>query len=208
MTKDDLRLLPTESLKQYVEGNNAFDHALMEFAYEVLREERSYLFPEGEERRIRDEIYSKKSRLEKPSPGLTTVSLFSKNNIILASVVFTPIVGAMLLYYNLRKTGLDKWRNIGLIMLYVALTFILIVCFNVVYHTFLENYIKDLLDSAYLDMRYSAMTFKMAFKTVLNLLFIDFLWAGFFPNDSGYKYRDITSLIIICSVIYLLFMLL
>lgn len=149
-----------------------------------------------------------KNKQEKPiSSGLTTVSILSKNNIILASIVFTPIVGAILLYYNLKKTGLDKWRNIGLIMLYVVLTFILIVCFNIVYHTFLENNIKDIINSDYLNMRYSSMTFKMAFKTVLNILLIDYLWADFFSKDSNYKYKDITFLIIICSVVYLLFIL-
>jgi len=60
MTKNDLRLLSTESLKQYVKENNPFDYDLMEFAYEILKEERSYLFSEEDGSRIKSEIFNKK----------------------------------------------------------------------------------------------------------------------------------------------------
>ncbi len=128
-------------------------------------------------------------------------AIFSKNNIILLAIIFTPILGGLMLFYNLRKLGLIGPKNILFLLCYLVLSFMLILIFNVVYTTYLGGVISNWVDSNYLNLRYSSMTFKIAFKTLINVIAIDFLWSVFFGKDFKYPSKDITIPIVVGIVV-------
>lgn len=106
-----------------------------------------------------------------------------------------------MLFYNLKKLQLIGPKNMLFLLLYLVLSFMLILIFNVVYTAYLGDMISNWADSDYLNLRYSSMTFKIAFKTLINVVAIDFLWSVFFSKDFKYPSKEITIPIVIGVVV-------
>ena len=131
----------------------------------------------------------------------TPIAMFSKNNIVFVASIFSPLIGGLMFFYNLRKHALNNRRNIILLLCYLVLSFILILAFNVLYTVYLGDLIRNFIDSEYLNLRYSSLTFKIAFKLLINGIAIDYLWNIFFGKDLKYRSKDITIPVIIGIVL-------
>ena len=122
------------------------------------------------------------------------------------SIIFSPLLGGALLLYNLKALKKNNARNIIFIFLYLVLSFLFIFLFNILYSNYLQSFIYSIFDNDYLNFRYSATTFKIVFKTLINLFFIGYLWEGFFGKNFSYQSKDITLPIIVCLIIYMIFL--
>lgn len=220
MKKEVLRKLSTSILNEYIKNDSRFTAQAIEYAFEILQQERGIYFSDEEILRIQN-LLQKKTIAEQPSyirkqeqenknldiESITNQSsIFSKNNIIFLSIIFSPLLGGVLLFYNLKLLKKSNTKNIILIFSYLVLSFLFIVLFNISYTNYLQGFISSIFNSDYLNFRYSATTFKITFKTMINLLFISYLWKIFFGEHFSYQSKDITFPIIICLIIYIAFL--
>lgn len=217
VSKNVLRKMPTNRLRQYLNENNRYVSQAVEYAFEILQQERGIYFSPDEVLRIQN-LLLKKKIVEQSSyvlkqeqenkdsdvkPVTNQISIFSKNNIIFLSIIFSPLLGGVLLFYNLKVLKKSNTKNLTFIFAYLVLSFLFIFLFNILYNNYLQAFISAVFNSNYLNFRYSATTFKIAFKTMINLLFISYLWDIFFGKHFSYQPKDIIFPIIICLVIYM-----
>ncbi|PWN70090.1 hypothetical protein C1631_008830 [Chryseobacterium phosphatilyticum] len=211
--KEVLRKLPTSGLLQYVNSDSKYVSLAVKYAYEILKNERNVQFSDEETKRIEELIAHKEHQenvdfkvdqniLEDSSENEKFPILFSKNDIILASTVINPIVGGALLFFNLKKIDQLKAKNIFLIIAYLIAAFIAILLYNAYVSDLVNDFIIENL-SGYSKNRYSLLTFRIAFKMLVNFLMISFLWDHIFDKQMKYRIYSATIGIIIFAVIYL-----
>lgn len=220
VSKNVLRKMPTDKLREYLKEDNRYVSQSVEYAFEILQQERGIYFSPDEVLRIQNLLqkkriaeqpsYVRKQEQENRSSYIETVnnqtSIFSKNNVIFLSIIFSPLLGGALLLYNLKVLKKNNTRNIIFIFLYLVLSFLFIFLFNILYSNYLQSFIYSIFDNDYLNFRYSATTFKIVFKTIINLFFIGYLWEVFFGKNFSYQSKDITLPIIVCLIIYMIFL--
>ncbi|TLX23325.1 hypothetical protein FE904_22455 [Chryseobacterium indologenes] len=211
--KEVLRKLPTSGLLQYVNKDSKYVSLAVKYAYEILETERNVQFSDEEIKRI-EELIAYKERQEndhfKVDQNILETSsetekypiLFSKNDIVLASTVINPIIGGILLFINLNKVNQVKPKSIFLIITYLIAAFIAILLYNTYFSDLINNFIIENL-SGYSKNRYSGLTFKIAFKMLINFLLISFLWDQIFDKQMKYRIYSATIGIVIFAVIYL-----
>ncbi|MBP7356691.1 MAG: hypothetical protein KA871_01115 [Cloacibacterium sp.] len=219
-SKNTLRKMPTDRLIEYLKEDNRYVSRAVEYAFEILQQERGIYFSDEEILRIQNLLqkktiaeqpsYIKKREQENKNLNIESVtnqsSIFSKNSIIFLSIIFSPLLGGALLFYNLKVLKKSNTKNIIFIFSYLVLSFLFIFLFNILYTNYLQGFISSIFNSDYLNFRYSATTFKIAFKTMINLLFISYLWEIFFGKHFSYQSKDITFPVIICLIIYMAFL--
>ena len=219
-SKNTLRKMPTDRLREYLKEDNRYVSQAVEYAFEILQQERGIYFSPDEVLRIQNLLqkktiaeqpsYIKKREQENKNLNIESVtnqsSIFSKNSIIFLSIIFSPLLGGALLFYNLKVLKKSNTKNIIFIFSYLVLSFLFIFLFNILYTNYLQGFISSIFNSDYLNFRYSATTFKIAFKTMINLLFISYLWKIFFGECFSYQSKDITFPVIICLIIYMAFL--
>ena len=220
VSKNVLRKMPTDRLREYLKEDNRYVSQAVEYAFEILQQERGIYFSPDEVLRIQNLLqkktiaeqpsYVRKQEQENKNSDIKSVtnqaSIFSKNNIIFLSVIFSPLLRGALLFYNLKVLKKSNTKNIIFIFSYLVLSFLFIFLFNILYTNYLQGFISSIFNSDYLNFRYSATTFKIAFKTMINLLFISYLWEIFFGKHFSYQSKDITFPVIICLIIYMAFL--
>jgi hypothetical protein len=211
--KEVLRKLPTSGLLQYVNKDSKYVSLAVRYAYEILKTERNLQFSDEDVKRI-EELIAHKEHLEndnfKVDQNILGSSsenekypiLFSKNDIILASTVINPIVGGILIFVNLNKVNQVKAKNIFLIIMFLVVSFVAILLYNTYVSDLVSKLIIENL-SGYSKNRYSALTFKIAFKMLINFLLISFLWDRIFDKQMKYRVYSATIGIVIFAVIYL-----
>lgn len=219
VSKSTLRKMPTDRLNEYLKEDNRYVYQAVEYAFEILQQERGIYFSPDEVSRIQN-LIQKKATAEQPSyvrirkqdnknsdieSVINQSSIFSKSNIIFLSVIFSPLLGGALLFYNLKALKKSNTKNIIFIFSYLVLSFLFIFLFSVLY-TYLQGVIGPIFSRDYLSFRYSATAFKIAFKTLINSVFISYLWGIFFGKDFSYQSKNITLPIIICLIIYMVFL--
>ncbi|AKK71978.1 hypothetical protein OK18_04405 [Chryseobacterium gallinarum] len=211
--KEVLRKLPTSGLLQYVNKDSKYVSLAVKYAYEILKTERNVQFSDEEIKRIEELIAYKERQendhfkvdqniLENSAETEKYPILFSKNDIILASTVINPIVGGVLFFVNLNKVNQVKPKSIFLTIGYLIAAFIAILLYNTYVSDLISNFIIESL-SGYSKNRYSELTFKIAFKMLINFLLISFLWDKIFDKQMKYRIYSATIGIIIFAVIYL-----
>ena len=219
-SKNTLRKMPTDRLIEYLKEDNRYVSRAVEYAFEILQQERGVYFSPNEILRIQNLLqkktiaeqpnYVRKQEQENKNSDIKSVtnqtSIFSKNNIIFLSIIFSPLLGGALLFYNLKVFKKNNTKNIIFIFSYLVLSFLFIFLFNILYTNYLQGFISSIFNSDYLNFRYSATTFKIVFKTMINLLFISYLWEIFFGKYFSYQSKDITFPVIICLIIYMVFL--
>ena len=113
-SKNTLRKMPTDRLREYLKEDNRYVSQAVEYAFEILQQERGIYFSPDEVLRIQNLLqkktiaeqpsYVRKQEQENKNSDIKSVtnqaSIFSKNNIIFLSVIFSPLLGGALLFYN------------------------------------------------------------------------------------------------------------
>ncbi|MGC4129867.1 MAG: hypothetical protein QM564_10035 [Bergeyella sp.] len=105
--KEVLRKLSTSVLNEYIKNDSRFRSQAVEYAFEILQQERGIYFSDEEILRIQNLLqkktiteqpsYIRKQEQENKNLDIETVmnqsSIFSKNNIIFLSTIFSPLLG-------------------------------------------------------------------------------------------------------------------
>ena len=194
VNKNVIRKMSTIELLKYVkEDNNKFVYEACEYAFDILQNERGIIFSEKEIDNIRLLLEKKRnnneeSRLESFVVDDTLQNekyplFYSQNNIIFLSTVFSPIIGAVLLYLNLKTEKKIDLRKIFFIIIYMLISFFLILLYNFIFIDYISSFISKVeVDSTYIQWRPYETTIKLAYKCFINILGINFLWNKFFGN--------------------------
>lgn len=125
VSKSTLRKMPTDRLNEYLKEDNRYVYQAVEYAFEILQQERGIYFSPDEVSRIQN-LIQKKATAEQPSyvrirkqdnknsdieSVINQSSIFSKSNIIFLSVIFSPLLGGALLFYNLKALKKSNTKN-------------------------------------------------------------------------------------------------
>ena len=125
-SKNTLRKMPTDRLIEYLKEDNRYVSRAVEYAFEILQQERGIYFSDEEILRIQNLLqkktiaeqpsYIKKREQENKNLNIESVtnqsSIFSKNSIIFLSIIFSPLLGGALLFYNLKVLKKSNTKNI------------------------------------------------------------------------------------------------
>ncbi len=219
VNKEVVRKMSTVELLKYVkEDNNKFVYEACEYAFDILKNERGVKFSENEMDNIRLLLEKKKNDNEQVKLDTPVVEdtlqneiyplLYSQNNIIFLSTVFSPIIGAALLYLNLKAEKNIDSRKIIFIVFYLIISFFLILLYNFVFIDYVGLFINKIeMDSTYLQWRPYETIIKLAYKCFISIVGISLLWKSFF-GDIKYRSKNILIPFIVGLVIYLVTILL
>lgn len=128
----------------------------------------------------------------------TLISLYSKSGIIILSIIFTPLLGGLMLYYNLQKTKRDNVKNIASLLSYVIFSFLFITLFNMVYVSYLRDIVPSglgYINNSRYELIYKLITLKIVFKAFVNFIFIYHLWKVYFGDGFLYQPKNIPMVI-------------
>jgi len=193
-----LKKMSNKELLQYLKKDNKFIYKASKYAFDILQNERGIIFSDQEladinlvleeKKNIAQETITDKLVLDDTLENEKYSLLYSENNIIFLSAIFSPIIGAVLLYLNIKKESVVDRKKVFYILLYLIITFILILFYNLVLAKYVDIFVHELgKNSSYIRWRPYETTIKIGYKIMINFWGISFLWKKFIGKK---KYRS------------------
>lgn len=134
------------------------------------------------------------------------IKLISKNTIIFVSVIFTPILGSIFLYYNFRKVKKNNLKSIILLIGYLMITFVLVVGYNILedrYANYIQMGFVKLVGDESMVLKNFDIILKMAFKIFINTLFVHYIWNSVLGKSFLFKIKEVRVLVAVILFIYI-----
>jgi hypothetical protein len=190
-----LQNLSTKELEDYIKDDSRFVPEAIEFAYEILRNERNIQFSEEESLRIENLISSKlvhhekQKKLNSFEPNLVEDStennkipkLHTKTEIIFHSSVFISFVGAYLLHKNLKILNKNSPKHVLVLILFV----LFILTFDYFLYEFMVSHQAELSKIKY--KRFGNFGIFITIRGITNFVLVNLIWNYFFGKNFHYR---------------------
>lgn len=192
-----LQKLSTNELNSYIKDDSRFVPEAIEMAFEILKNERNVQFSEIETTRINNLISSKivyhENEKKKNSfePNLVedieenneVPKLHIKTEIVFYSSAFFSLIGAVLLYKNLKKIKNVTFFNYAILVLF-SLSMLV---FDYYLYEYIVNHQEELSHIKY--KRFGNLGIFITIRGIANFILISLIWNYFFGKN--FKYREL-----------------